>query len=96
MKIFIINQPEISITDKEAKDVISMIDSGVDYIKIKGEYIPVSSISGIRNDTGKAVTSSMWGALPSGQMKNLFDERREPKGDGYSKFQEMKRKFLQK
>lgn len=96
MKIFVINQPEIPVTDKEAQDVIRMIDSGVDYIKIKGEYVPVSSISGIRNDLGKTITSSMWGALPAGKMKSFFDERREPKGDGYNKFQEMKRKLLQK
>ena len=97
MKVYIINQPEIEVTAQEAETIMQALTSGADFVTIRGEYITASSIAGIRKDsTGEALPVSLWGALPAGQMKNFFDDRREPKGDGYRKFQAMKRKMLAK
>lgn len=95
MKIYIINQPEIEVTQDEAQKIMRALASGVDFVTINGEYVTASSISGIRKDsTGETLPVSLWGALPAGQMKSFFDERREPAGSGYKKFQDMKRRML--
>lgn len=94
MKIEIVNQEPILVSPDEATKVMQSLVSGADFVVIRGEYVKASVITGIRKNTGDIVTKSMWGVLPAGKMKHFFDDNREPAGDGYKKYKEMKAKLL--
>lgn len=96
MKIMIIGQDPLEVSGNEAKAVMQSIASGAEYIIVDNEYVKSSAIMSIRNSEQETIPVSLWGALPAGRMKNFFDDRREPKGDGYKKFQDMKKKLLTK
>lgn len=93
MKVIIVGQDPLEVSGDEAKAVMQSIVSGAEYIIIGNEYVKASAIMGVRNDEQETLPTSLWGALPEGKMKHFFDDRREPAGDGYKKFQQMKQKL---
>jgi len=95
MKVTIINQDPIIVSPHDAKQLMQSIASGAEIVIVNGEMVKSSAIMGIRNDrTGESLPPALWGALPAGAMQNFYDERREPTGDGYKKFQELKSRLL--
>lgn len=95
MRVHIVGQEPLEVTIDEGRSIVKSIASGAEFIIIGDEYVKASTIMGIRNDA-ETIPTSQWGMLPEGRLERFFDDNREPKGDGYKKFQEMKRKLLSK
>lgn len=95
MNIEIVGQEPLQVSLDEARAVMQSIIGGAEYIIIGDEYVKASVIMGIRNSR-ELIETSMWGALPPGKMATFFDDKREPKGEGYKKYQQMKQKLLNK
>jgi len=97
MKIIIINQEPLDVTQDQATQIVKSIASGAEVVIVNGEMVKSSAIMGVRHgESGKTLPVSLWGQLPAGEMKNFFDERREPAGPGYEKFKEMRSKLFAK
>ena len=94
MKIFIVNQEPLTVTSKQGRQIMEQVVKKAEFVVVNGEMIRTSAIMSARNDEGAESPKSDWGALPAGRMKHFFDDRREAKGDGYAKYQAMKRKLL--
>lgn len=93
MKIMVVGQDPLEVTAEEARAVMQSIVRGAEFIIVGNEYVKASAIMGVRNGQ-ETLPVSQWGALPEGRLEHFFDDRREPKGDGYKKFQEMKNRLL--
>lgn len=93
MKLIIINQDPIEITDEQARSIVDAVTGGAEVVIVNGEMVRTSAIMGVRN-SGETLPASQWGALPAGTMRSFYDDRREPKSDGYKKYQAMRRKLF--
>ena len=95
MKIHIINQEPLEVNEDQARTIMASVAKGAEIVFVGTEMVKSSAIMGIRSDvSGSSIDKAQWGALPSGQMAHFFYERREPQGDGYAKFRDMKAKLL--
>lgn len=94
MIVKVINQPDIIVSDNEAKQLANSMLQGSEFIVIRGEMIRASAISGIRTDSGYiSITTSTMRSLAAGDFNR---DRREAKGKGYEAFQALRRSMWEK
>lgn len=96
MKVMIVGQEPLEVTEDEARAIIQSIVTGVEYIIIGSEYVKATAVMGIRKPNDETLPTTAWGMLPEGRLEHFFDDHREPPGAGYEKFKAMKSKLLEK
>lgn len=97
MKIMVINQEPLTVTEDQGRKLMQQIANGAEMIVIGSEMVKTSAIMGIRNDeSGETISRLQWGMLPEGTLDHFFDERRETPGKGYEKFATLKDKLFNK
>mgnify|MGYP003534406274 CR=1 FL=1 len=97
MRLVIINQDPIQVTNDQARQIGETILSGAESIFVNGEMVKTSAIMGIRKDNqpdSQATTNWLWGKTPQHLIDEMSKENREQHGDGYKKFQELKSRLL--
>ena len=80
------DKAEIIINDQQGENLISLIESGVEMVKIKGDLYKTSAIAQVKKGGVLQGANSL--RIGSGD-----NERREQKGSGYEKFQKMKQQM---
>lgn len=94
MKVYIVNQEPLEVSQSEAEQIITSLRNGVEYIVVNGEYVKATVITGVRNSNGRELPRSLMGALPAGKMDSFFEDKRSTPGKGYDKYLKMKEKLL--
>lgn len=97
MIVNIINQEPLEVDAQAARKIVEALTAGAEYIIVGGEYVKASAITGVRNtETNETIPKLQCGALLPGRLANFFDDRREGPGEGYAKFQAMKKKLMER
>lgn len=94
MKVIVINQDPISVTEEQGIKLMKSMAAGVEVLIIDGEMIKASAIMGIRKDNDPDYLAQpllMWG---ESSIKTERRENREPAGPGYEKYLLAKQKLL--
>ncbi|WP_153008352.1 hypothetical protein [Rhodococcus pyridinivorans] len=79
---------EIVLSDKQAKQVMDAIEAGASAVRIRGDLYKTSAIAQVTKG----------GQLPFDQSRAIAErasDRRETPGEGFAKFQELKREMTE-
>lgn len=97
MKVIIINQEPIDVTEEQAQKLMQSVVSGVEVVIVNGEMVKTSTIMGIRKNNepdSQARPKLMWGELLALDKSMFTNNRREDAGPGYDRYLKAKQRLL--